>query len=125
MEESQKTQQPQTADEDLTVEYANNVYFSPNIWDLKLIFGELGAFKPAVEWHTSITLPWRQVKLMAYYLAINLAAYELNNGPIKVPPSMFPPEPPPPEGPEKDNPLMQAVFEMVREHREKFLAGQK
>ncbi len=126
MEEPQKTQptQPsQKEDDDLTAEYANNTFFAPNVWDLKIIFGELGAFKQMVEWHTSITLPWAQVKLMAHYLAVNIAAYEINHGPIRVPPAMFPQEPPPPS--DKDGPLGKAIFEMLREQRQKFIDSQK
>jgi hypothetical protein len=121
MEEPKKAHPSQADEDDLTVEYANNLFFSPNVWDLKIIFGELAAFKQAINWHTSITLPWEQAKLMAYYLAINIAAHELEKGPIIIPKAMLPQEPPPPT----DSPSDRALFEMVRKHRQQFIDSQK
>ena len=79
MEESSRNQPIQSEDaeqDELTADYANNVNFAANVWDLKLLFGELSGTKPAIDWHTSITLPWAQAKLMAYYLDINIASHE-------------------------------------------------
>lgn len=119
MEEPNKTQ-PQTEEEEFTSDYANNVLFVGNIWDLKILFGELSAIRPTVEWHTSITLPWELAKLMAYYLEINLAAREAAHGPIRVPRSMMPPEPPPPPESE-DNAATQRLVSFIKEHRKRFL----
>src|SRR6266851_907863 len=82
----------QAKNEEMTTDYANNVMFEPSIWDLKLIFGEFSQRTGSVDWHTSITLPWAQVKLMIYYLQANVAAYEINEGKIRVPNPALPPE---------------------------------
>jgi hypothetical protein len=121
MEDPNKTELVQAEEEELTSEYANNLFFAPNVLDLKILFGELSPVKPAVDWHTSMTLPWPQAKLMAYYLAINIAAHELREGPIRISASMLPPDPPPPPQSAKDDPNAQALFEMIKEHRQKFI----
>lgn len=76
--------------------YANNVRFDMNAWDLRLVFGQLmpsGVTRgeSVVDWHTDVTIPWAQAKLMHLYLGINLALYEAENGPIKLPPRVIPP----------------------------------
>ncbi len=44
---------------EITSEYANNTFFEPTIWDLKILFGEFTGRTDSVDWHTSITpLPW-------------------------------------------------------------------
>jgi hypothetical protein len=105
--------------DDLTTDYANNVAFETTVWDLKLIFGEYSDQDKGVEWHTSMTIPWAQAKVMQYYLQINLEAYEQQHGKIKVPSPMLPPEPPPP--PDPNDPATKAFYEIVRRHREKFI----
>ena len=106
-------------------DYANNVYFVGTVWDLKVIFGELSPANQAVEWHTSITLPWAQAKLMAYYLGINIAAHEAHNGKVGVPEVMLPPEPPPIAEADKDNPSVKALVEFINESHARFIADQK
>ena len=92
--EDQTKSSPEGNAEEITSDYANNVYFVASIWDLKILFGELGTSNREVDWHTSITLPWAQVKIMSYYLQVNIALHESNNGRIKVPPTMIPPNNP-------------------------------
>ncbi len=77
---------------ELSVEYANNVMFEPTIWDLKLIFGEWSGRSQSVEYHTSVTIPWAQAKLMLYYLQANVAAHEAANEKIKIPVTVMPPD---------------------------------
>ena len=43
--------------------------------------------------HTSINLPWLQVKLLSYYLNLAIAIQECLNGKIVVPPVVMPPKP--------------------------------
>lgn len=92
-EETPKSEIKVNPDE-ITSEYANNTYFVRNIWDLKILFGELGIVGQEIDWHTAVTLPWPQAKLMAFYLQINILAHEQEQGPIKVPKNMLPPPPP-------------------------------
>jgi hypothetical protein len=51
-----------------------------------------------VDWHTALSIPWLQVKLVAYYLLVQAAWYEIQNGPLKIPSYVMPAKPtPPPE----------------------------
>ena len=104
--------------DDLTTDYANNVAFETSVWDLKLIFGEYSDQDKSVEWHTSITIPWAQAKLMQYYLQINLEFNEQQQGKIKIPSVAIPPAPSPPD---PDDPAAKALYELVQRNREKFM----
>lgn len=76
--------------------YANNIQVEHSVWDLKVIFGILDlsdAQKPKVTQHTSVNLPWSQVKLMSYYLRVAVALHESQNGKIPIPPSVVPADP--------------------------------
>ena len=98
--------------------YANNVVFAANIWDLKIMFGSLihRSGQGDIDWHTTVTIPWTQAKLMDYYLRVNLAFREKENGPVEVPRSMVPALPPP-----EDNETSRAQFDLVNQiHREVF-----
>jgi hypothetical protein len=95
--------------------YANNARFEPSVWDLKFLFGELEQHtgREVVTFHTAVTMPWLQVKLLSYYVRLNLAIHELN-GKIAVPPSLTPPlpEPPTPEQSQAD-PMRKQVYDIV------------
>jgi len=96
--------------------YANNFHFEPSAWDLKIVLGQLeqhtGA--PIVDWHTAVTLPWLQVKLVAYYLRIQAAWQELQNGPLKAPAYVMPTEPKPPAGELANDTAALALYEAQR-----------
>ncbi|MBZ5675447.1 MAG: hypothetical protein LAP61_14500 [Acidobacteriia bacterium] len=121
MDESAKSQPLQQNDEDLTVEYANNTFFSPTVWDLKIIFGELAGFKRGVEWHTAITMTWAHAMLVSYYLQLNIEAFEAANGKINFPAAMIPPPPPPLTPEDQKDPAQKAKFELITEHHRRFL----
>jgi hypothetical protein len=78
--------------DDFTDQYANNVFFEASLWDLKLLFGQLdqGLGQNFVVQHGSVTLPWPQAKVLAYFLQVNLTAHELRNGRIIIPPGLIP-----------------------------------
>lgn len=121
MDEQIPEKKPENGDQDITTEYANNAWFGPTIWDLKIVFGELAPVllkKGVIDWHTAITLPWTQAKLVSYYLQLNVEIHELQNGLIKIPTVMTPPEP---EMPKTSDPADKAVFELINEHRKRFL----
>jgi hypothetical protein len=107
---------------ELTSDYANNTFFEPSVWDLKILFGEFSGRSSSVDWHTSITLPWAQAKLMAYYLAVNIALHELSQGPIQIPAPVIPAEPPPVPSSEND-PIAQAMYQYAVQFRKKFIEG--
>lgn len=82
-------------DEDFTSLYANNTQYESTLWDLKLIFGQVDLSKSAIEQHTAMALPWPHAKLVAYYMLINVAVHQAQNGTIVIPPSVLPPRPNP------------------------------
>lgn len=86
------------------VSYANNFQFEPSTWDLKLIMGQLEQHtgESKVDWHTAVTIPWLQVKLVAYFLRLQAAWYEAQNGPIMIPSHVLPKLPPLSEEEAKD-----------------------
>ncbi len=112
--------------EDFSSVYANNVQFQPTAWDLKLVLGELDqqGGRVTVEQHTCVTLPWLQVKLMNYYLGLNLAIHELQHGKIKVSNDLLPPVPPTPPEELAKLPLANTILEVISKMREEFIAGQ-
>ena len=97
--------------EDVAPVYANNVRFEMSAWDLRMLFGQLlpqasrSSDGNIVDWHTDVTIPWAQARLMHLFLGINLALYEAENGPIKVPRGILPqPLAQPPPGSDQTSP---------------------
>ena len=73
--------------------YANYVTFEATAFDLQAIFGSLQSGQdgqPIIHQHTRMTLPWPQAKIAAFHLAMNIIAYEEQNGPIQIPQSILP-----------------------------------
>jgi hypothetical protein len=69
--------------EDFDSLYANNVLFDASVWDLKMIFGNLGTSsdgKPEIDQHTSIAIPWPVAKIACMYLVLNIIAFENDHG---------------------------------------------
>src|ERR1700680_2074736 len=79
--------------DDFAAGYANNVFLEGSLWDLKLVFGQndqqIG--QNAVVQHTAITIPWPQIKVLTYFLQNHLAAHEIANGRLIIPPNVIPP----------------------------------
>ena len=104
-------------DEDFVSLYANNIWHEVSAWDLKLIFGQLDQARTpnVVTQHTAMALSWLQVKLLIYYLQVDLAVYEAQYGKIVIPAAILPP-PPGPLPPEMENdPVAKASSERARE----------
>jgi hypothetical protein len=123
MENDQKTSTdakpgPETAGHvyDFDTVYANNTRFEASVWDFKVLFGELEQHtgREVVNFHTAVTMPWLQVKLLCYYIRLNLAIHELT-GKVAVPPNMLPQplEPPTPEQSEAE-PLTKQLYEIAK-----------
>jgi hypothetical protein len=93
--------------------YANNFNFEPSVWDLKVKLGELeqkgGEF--IVDWHSAVTIPWLQVRFLAYFLLLNVAWYEHQNGKITVPPNVAPGPPQPPSVEQANDPAALRWYE--------------
>lgn len=117
--------------DDVVPVYANNVRFEMTAWDLRVLFGQLmpsSEGKGLVEWHTDVTLPWVQAKLMHLYLGMNLMLYERENGRINIPAAVLPsPMETPPTGVDTSNPesleTFTAVQELIKAFRADLLAG--
>jgi hypothetical protein len=74
--------------------YANNVRFETSAWDLLMTFGELAGNLPdgagsVVEQKVAIRMSWAQAKVMAIFLAINVADHEISHGAERVPAFVF------------------------------------
>jgi hypothetical protein len=67
-------------------EYANNTLFETSNWDMKIIFGQLDqSLGPnVVLQHTAITMPWPQVKVLVYFLSLNLLFHEARAGRVQI-----------------------------------------
>jgi hypothetical protein len=77
---------------DFTARYANYTHLESSLWDVKIYFGQTdqAAGNNVVPVNATITLPWAQIKVLAYFLQIDLAGYEAENGRIKIPNGIIP-----------------------------------
>lgn len=104
--------------DDVVPVYANNVKFEMSAWDLRILFGQLMSStegKGNVDWHTDVTLPWAQAKLMHLYLGMNLMLYERENGRISIPAAVLPAQiTTPPAGVDTSNPEAIEAFNLVQ-----------
>jgi hypothetical protein len=75
--------------------YANNTLFEVSGWDLKIFFGQLDQHGPKIQidWHTAVTIPWTQARVLEYYLRANMAFCAIKFGPIALPDQLKPPPP--------------------------------
>jgi len=73
--------------EDFRELYANNTQLLASNWDLELAFGQLDLKQGpnVVVQHTSMTLPWSQVKVLIYFLQMSLYGHEADFGRIVIP----------------------------------------
>lgn len=110
--------------EDFSSVYSNNVQFESIPADLNIIFGEqrLAEGKPIIEQHTAVRVTWPQAKLLAYFLNVQVAAYEREHGKISIPKTMLPTVSKLPEA-LADNPVAQAILELINKMREEFIAN--
>ena len=106
--------------ENLESDYANNIALEQTAWDLKLIFGEYSNRVQGVEYHTSITIPWAQAKLLLYFLKVNIEAYEADHGKIYIPPASYPPTSSTIQS-DPNNPGLAKLIEIIDRNREEFL----
>jgi hypothetical protein len=115
---------PLRRSEDFSSVYADNVAFESSVWGLKVFLGELdqgaGGGTPGVEFHTAVSIPWMAAKLFIYWLRLNLAFYEINNGKINIPERLLPPKPSVPDDPE--NPVNAASYAVAKRLHDEFMA---
>lgn len=108
--------------DDFTTAYSNNFQLEQTVFDLRIIFGELAQSegKSYVEQHTSVTIPWIQVKLLSYFLQVNLLGYESLHGKIKIPEELIPQVVTKPST--ETDPKVLAIFELISKLREQFVS---
>jgi hypothetical protein len=59
-----------------------------------MVFGDIVQFpnaQPFVEQHTAVTLSWREAKIAALFLAMNVATHENQFGALDIPEGILPP----------------------------------
>lgn len=108
--------------QELKAEYANNHFVETSIWDLKIFFGQWYQ-NPGVDWHTAVTLPWAQAKLLAYFLNINVAIYEHQHGRIDLPEQAWPKSPALADPSGKDLDLVSALEAMHKKFISEIKSG--
>lgn len=115
----------QTKRVDFTNEYANNVFLESTAWDLKLVFGQadVSIGPTAVTQHTGVTIPWAQVKVLNYFLAIHLMSHENWLGRIHVPQGVIPEFPAPTDVDKKNFPGAEELYKKLCSFRENFLSN--
>lgn len=80
--------------EDFVSRYANYAHLQSSLWDLRISFGQVDTESGnKVPINVSVTLPWPQVKVLAYFIGVHLSAHEADNGRIRIPPGIIPPAP--------------------------------
>jgi len=111
-------------EDDFKAVYANNFQFEASVWDLKIMLGQLERHTGStlVNWHTAVTIPWLQVRLVAYFLLINLAIHEQENGRVNIPVRVMPKAPEPPSGDQANDPSAIAFYEACKKIYEEMLA---
>jgi hypothetical protein len=63
------------------------------VFDVKMVFGELIQFpnaQPFIEQHTAVTLSWREAKIAALFLVMNVAMHENKFGALDIPDGILP-----------------------------------
>jgi hypothetical protein len=73
--------------------YANNVLFETTVFDVKIVFGQITqpyGDKPFVEQRSAATLSWREAKIAALLLTMNVAMHENLFGALEIPEGNLP-----------------------------------
>ena len=108
--------------------YANNIQYEPNDWDMRMLFGILALDdqgNPGIQQHTAMSVSWANLKVMMYFLGVQLAVYERLHEKVRVPRTSWPPEPIPPSDDLKAaNPAAQDVYEIIKQARDQWVAEQ-
>jgi hypothetical protein len=105
--------------------YANNIGFLATPWDFRLIFGlqeqnEKGELY--VQQHTAITVSWGEAKLIAFLMNLHIRAFEVANGPLKLPKEGIPEVPPIPDELKEDK-TVQEQYRTMLKMRDDLLKG--
>src|SRR6478672_2038479 len=103
--------------------YANNAYLETSLWDFGMIFGKLDQAlgNNVVLQEGSVNLPWPQVKLLAYLMAVNVVSYEAINGRIVLGKGVVPPVPQEMPAEFKNLPSAELAHDAIRKEYERFI----
>jgi hypothetical protein len=115
-----KTPDEKPPEFDFETVYANNSLLELSVYDLKILFGQIEQHtgRTVVGWHTAVTMPWMQAKILSYFLRLQLSWYEKSYGSITVPENVRPPKP---EIPADANPAAREYYEWAQKvHEEIF-----
>jgi len=66
--------------------YSNNIQLQQTVYDLRIVFGEVGSVTPEVaEVHqrVSVTMSWLEAKILSEFLSSYVRSFEEQNGPIQ------------------------------------------
>lgn len=105
--------------------YANQANFEIGDLDVKILFGQVSQLsgKPAIDWHTAVTMAWAEAKLLSLYLRVNIAIHEATHGAIKIPAGLLPPSIPAPED-IATNPVSKKLFDTIQAIRSELMDEQ-
>ena len=111
--------------EDFVAYYANNASVETSVWDLRILFGQLDQAVGKVFQELSVNMPWNLAKLLLFHLQVQVAAFEIQHGKMKIAAEIIPPPFPPPPDELKDNPVFQKVFEAINKIHADFVKENK
>jgi hypothetical protein len=89
--------------------YANNVSLSPNVFDLRIYFGELQQSSPTdvrILHKVEVVVSWLEAKILASFLQRQVEAFEKKNGRINFPQQ--------PDDPERHNPFAEDGKKLIQ-----------
>ena len=103
--------------------YANQALYEASAWDLKIIFGILDQSTGVARMKKTfaVNIPWTQVKLAIFYLRLQLAVEEAQDGKIQIRPGLIPPDAPPLTEEQAAEPMAKELYEVYKRLREEFL----
>lgn len=103
--------------------YANQALYEASAWDLKIIFGILDQSTGTAKTKKTfaVNIPWAAVKLAIFYLRLQLAVEEAQDGKIQIRPSLIPPAAPPLTEEQAAEPMAKQLYEIYERMREDFL----
>ena len=109
--------------EDYFEVYANQAIYEASAWDLKIIFGTLDQSTGTARMKKTfaVNIPWAQIKLATFYLRLQVASEELQDGKIQIRPGLIPIEAPQLTDEQAAQPMAKELHEAYKRLREEFL----
>lgn len=77
--------------------HANNVRVDSSVWGVSLMFGTLDQgspdpdlYPPSVKFHTHVSMPWVQAKIMLYHMYMTMMFHDVSETQVVVPDAVLP-----------------------------------